>query len=223
MRTFIPVRIELYRMGVGGAARIVIRSICSLIGGIIPFFMMSSYLYPSLPPSISSALPSTAALGPLNSVQALLGNQMSSVIAGPLSSLGPIIHILPFAAAGGSSIVIWMVLQQVLGKVSALTHSSSSPKTNPADVMRNMGMNMSSFSLQSNSNVPQKLPDDITKVQFMILKSFQQGYKKPKEIEKILSIDKKEIENEITILKTNGYATKDNKLTSKGLEVLTQG
>ena len=55
----------------------------------------------------------------------------------------------------------------------------------------------------------------------MFLKSIQQGNKKSKEIEKMLSMDKKEIEKEIPVLKTNGYITKDNKLTSKGLEVLT--
>jgi len=221
MENFIIVQMELERMGVGRAARVVIRSVCSIIGAIIPFFMMSSYLSPSLPTSLSSSLPSSPTFDPLGSVQALFGSQISSTLTGPLSSLGPLTHLLPFAAAGGSGIIVWMIVQQVLGRVQSLAYSSSGPKTNPADIMKNMGMNMP-WSTQSNANVPpQKLPDDITNVQFMILKSIQQGYKKSKEIEKMLSLDKKEIEKETVVLKTNGYLTNDNKLTSKGLEVLT--
>jgi len=115
-----------------------------------------------------------------------------------------------------------MIIQQVLGKVESLTYSSSIPKSNPADMMKNFGMNMPSFSTQSNTNTPvPKLPDDITKVQYTILKSFQQGYKKSKDMEKQLFMDKKEIEKEISVLKTNSYVTKDNKLTSKAVELLS--
>src|SRR5207245_8548703 len=220
MENFIIVQMRLERMGVGRAARVVIRSVCSIIGAIIPFFMMSSYLSPSLPTSLSSSLPSSPTLDPLRSVQALFGSQISSTLTGPLSSLGPLTHFLPFAAAGGSRIIVWMIVQQVLVRVQSLAYSSSIPKTNPADIMKNMGMNMPQLT-QHNTVPPQKLPDDITNVQFMILKSIQQGYKKSKEIEKMLSLDKKEIEKETAVLKTNGYLTNNNKLTSKGLEVLT--
>ena len=72
MENFIIVQMRLERMGVGRAARVVIRSVCSIIGAIIPFFMMSSYLSPSLPPSLSSSLPSSPTFDPLGSVQALL-------------------------------------------------------------------------------------------------------------------------------------------------------
>ena len=205
-------------MGVGRAARIVIRLVCSIIGAIIPFFMMSNYLYSSLPSSVTSSLPSS--MGPISTAQAFFSSEISSTLTGPLSSLGPITHLLPFAAAGGSGIIVSMIVNQVLGRVQSLANSGST-QTNPADIMKKMGMNMSQFT-QNNANIPpQKLPDDITSVQFMILKSIQQGNKKSKEIEKMLSMDKKEIEKEIPVLKTNGYITKDNKLTSKGLEVLT--
>ncbi len=77
--------------------------------------------------------------------------------------------------------------------------------------------------MQPPSTMPEKLPADITKVQYMILKTFQQDYRNPKDIEKQLSMDRKEIENETVALKNNGYLTKDNKLASKGLEILSQG
>src|SRR2546427_11557181 len=114
-----------------------------------------------------------------------------------------------------------MFVQEFLDCVNSLDSSNRCPITNTADIMKNMRMTIP-WSAQFNANVrPQKLPHDITNVQFMILKSIQQGYKKSKKIEKMLSLDKKEIEKETAVLKTNGYLTNDNKLTSKGLEVLT--
>jgi hypothetical protein len=67
----------------------------------------------------------------------------------------------------------------------------------------------------------EKLPDDITRIQHMILKLFQQGHNKSKDMAKQLVMDKKEIEKEIDALKTNAYLTKNNKLTSKAVEMLS--
>ena len=216
------VHIRLERMGVSRAARVAIRSICSVIGAIIPFFMMSSYLSPSLPPSLSSSLPSSPTFDPLGSVQALFGSQISSTLTGPLSSLGPLTHFLPFAAAGGSGIIVWTIVQQVLGRVQSLAYSSSAPKTNPADMMKSFGMNLPSGNSQfpSAGNIPEKLPSDMTKTQYMILRSFQQGHKKSKDIAKQNNMENKDVEKEIDVLKSNGYVTKNNKLTSKAVELL---
>jgi DNA-binding MarR family transcriptional regulator len=67
----------------------------------------------------------------------------------------------------------------------------------------------------------EKIPQDLTKGQYTILKIRRQGYGKPKDIAKYLSMDKREVEKEIDVLKGHGYLTKDGKLTSKGLESLS--
>jgi len=204
------------------SVRRVVGAACSLIGGIIPFFMMSSYLYPGSTSSLSTSLPLSPNLDPTSLVQSLISGSIPPSFTGAFSSLGSIANILPFAVAGGSSMVIWMIVQQVLGRAQSFTSSNSIQSSNPADLMKNFGMNIPSFSTQSNLNVPTpKLPDDITKAQFTILKSFQQGYKKSKDMEKILFMDKKDIEKEISALKTNDYVTKNNKLTSKAMELLS--
>ena len=199
-------------MGLGGVARGIIRAASSIIGAIIPFSMMSSYMYPGY------------SFGSLSAFKNIIPNQVTTVAnqltsSGPLASLGPISHLFPFAAAGGGALVVWMVLSQVLGRIQSMTYSHSAPRTNPSDVIKNFGINVPYY--QSQNTIPEKLPDDITKVQYTILRSFQQGYKKPKNIEKMLSVDKKEIEKEIVALKSNGYLSEKNKLTSKGLDVLT--
>ena len=67
---------------------------------------------------------------------------------------------------------------------------------------------------------PTVLPADITRSQFVVLRSYRQGYKKPKDIGRSLSMDKNEVEKESDALRTNGYLTGDNKLTSKAMELL---
>lgn len=47
------------------------------------------------------------------------------------------------------------------------------------------------------------------------------GSRKPKDVAKILSMDKKAVENETNIRRGNGYLTKDNRLTTKGLNILS--
>lgn len=72
----------------------------------------------------------------------------------------------------------------------------------------------------SQSGFPEALPADLTKSQYVILRSYRQGYKNSKEISKSLSMDKKEVETQTSSLVRNGYLTKDNKLTAKGLDLL---
>lgn len=71
--------------------------------------------------------------------------------------------------------------------------------------------------------VPSVLPADLTRLQFMILQSSHKGISKPKDIEKITSLDRNEIEKEIVVLKKNGFLTEKGKLTSKGLDMVSRG
>jgi predicted transcriptional regulator len=68
---------------------------------------------------------------------------------------------------------------------------------------------------------PANLPKDMTRSQYLILTKYQQGFGKPKNVAKSLSMDKKHVEKETDVLRTNGYLTGKNKLTSKGLEALS--
>lgn len=62
---------------------------------------------------------------------------------------------------------------------------------------------------------------EITKTQFMILHACYKGIKKPRDIERYLSLDEKEVVKELNTLKAKGYLTERGKLTSKGLEMVT--
>ena len=65
------------------------------------------------------------------------------------------------------------------------------------------------------------LPQDVTNSQYTILSTYRNGQRKPKNVAKTLSMDKKSVETETNILRQNGYLTKDNKLTSKALNTLS--
>lgn len=67
---------------------------------------------------------------------------------------------------------------------------------------------------------PMNLPNDITRSQFLVLTKYQQGFRKPKDIAKHFSMDKKQVEKETSVLRTNDYLTEKNKLTTKALETL---
>ena len=192
----------------------IIRAVLSLATGAISLFTMSSFLTPA-GISPTGAMPSFI---PFQSLFGSLGSQATDSV----SSVLPIGRYLPLLAGGGSGFIVWMILSKILGKVQSLTYSSSAPKVNPADMMKSFGMNLSSSNLQSPSagNIPEKLPSDLTKVQYMILKSFQQGYKNSKDIAKQNNMEKKDVEKEIDVLKSNSYVTKNNKLTSKAVELL---
>src|SRR6267143_71101 len=192
----------------------IIRAVLSLATGAISLFTMSSFLTPA-GISPTGAMPSFI---PFQSLFGSLGSQATDSV----SSVLPIGRYLPLLAGGGSGFIVWMIISKVLGKVQSLTYSSSS-KVNPADMMKSFGMNLPSGNSQfpSAGNIPEKLPSDITKIQYMILRSFQQGYKKSKEIAKQNNMENKDVEKEIDVLKSNGYVTKNNKLASKAVELLS--
>ena len=191
----------------------ILRAVLSLATGAISLFTMSSFLTPA------GILP-TGAMQSFIPFQSLFGS-ISGQATDSISSILPIGRYLPLLAGGGSGFFVWMILSKILGKVQSMTNSSSA-KINPADMMKSFGMNLPS-NLQSPSigSIPEKLPSDITKIQYMVLKSFQQGYNKSKDIAKQNNMENKDMEKEIDTLKSNGYVTKNNKLTSKAVELLS--
>jgi DNA-binding MarR family transcriptional regulator len=76
------------------------------------------------------------------------------------------------------------------------------------------------FSGMQQGNIPESVPEGLSKTQFVILRQLKAGVKNPKEIGKRLSMDKKDIESQIDDLKAKGYVTKDNKLTTKSMDIL---
>ena len=99
----------------------------------------------------------------------------------------------------------------------------STPKMkgmNPEEIMRSMQSSMPWMAGRVAASVPITLPSDLTKSQFLVLKTCRQGHSKSKDLAKTLSMDKKEVEKEIFTLQTNGYLTKSNKLTSKALGII---
>ena len=70
------------------------------------------------------------------------------------------------------------------------------------------------------AGIPATLPVDITRPQFIVLRCYRQGMKNSGDIGKFLSMDSAAIETETSSLTSNGYLTKDRKLTTKALDVL---
>jgi len=93
---------------------------------------------------------------------------------------------------------------------------------NMSQMMRQVQNMMSAgMGMQSGNTDPLNLPSDMTRAQFLILTKYQQGFAKPMEIARHLSMDKRQVEKETNALRSNGYLSEKNKLTSKGLETLS--
>jgi len=193
---------------------IAIRIISTILGGIVPLITLSGFLSPeqSAPfGSISSFIP----------FQSILSSN---------AILSPYAQYLPFLAGGGGALGIWFIVSQAMGGIGSLTTSSLS-RMDGAGVMGNSSFNdlekrmkstFDSIATNSGKMTPDKpLPADINKVQFKILSSFYSGSKKPKEVADRLSMDKRAVEKETMALMNSGYITKKNRLTSKGLELLS--
>ena len=172
----------------------IIRAIISIAVGIIPLIYLAGYLQPLGFPSPYPGL--------------LSGNSTSTGSFGLPSGSGAIV---PFGAFGITGLIIWSILSQI-GSVAS--SGMSAPKLNLPNFANFPFMGPQSL------GIPQDLPKDITKTQYLILKAYRQGSKKSKDIAKSLSLDKKDVDSQTNALKTNGYLTKDNKMTIKGLELL---
>ena len=183
--------------------RVLVRLIVSTIGALVPLLFFSG-----------------SSLSPLGGIAPNLFGSDSSAITSLLgtTSVSPLV---PFGAAGLTGIVVWMFLQRILQQVQMATYSTPKMKGfNPEEIMKSMQSNMPWMTGQTVAAIPQTLPADLTTSQFLVLKTCRQGHSKPKELAKALSMDKKEVEKEIFSLRTNGYITKSNKLTSKALGFL---
>ena len=184
--------------------RAITRVIISLVGAVIPLLFLSGSYSP-----LGSYLPNL-----LN----LFGNQ---------SSLGSLLGIqgtpaLPIGAAGITGFATYSIIQRALTTAQAATYSR--PKTNMdmSQMMKhvqNMMPNM--MGMPRAGAGPVNLPSDMTRSQYLILAKYQQGFGKPKDVAKSLSMDKKQVEKETDSLKVSGYLTGKNKLTTKAVEVLS--
>jgi hypothetical protein len=61
----------------------------------------------------------------------------------------------------------------------------------------------------------------MTASQYTILSTYRGGHRKPKDIAKILPLEKRSVEVETDTLRKNGYLTRGNLLTTKGLNALS--
>src|SRR2546425_6170591 len=126
---------------------------------------------------------------------------------------------LPMGAAGLTGFATYSVLQRVLSTAQAATYSR--PSMDTSQMIRQVQNMMPGMGTQTGNQGPLNLPGDMTRAQFLILTKYQQGFAKPKDIAKHLSMDKRQVEKETNALKSNGYLSEKNKLTSKGLETLS--
>lgn len=100
---------------------------------------------------------------------------------------------------------------------SAATMPSPDEMMSRLNLPNMMGM-MAGMCAQA--SLPATLPPDISKSQFIVLRCYRQGLKNSGDISRALSMDAGAVESETTSLTSNGYLTKDRRLTTKGLEVL---
>jgi len=185
-------------MGVG---RSFTRIVVSLVGALVPLLFLSGSYSP-----VGSYLPNV--LGKESALYRSLQSGIGTSIP---------IGVLPFGTAGITGVVLYQVVQRVLGSIHAATYSS--PKIDPSQILRSMQWKMPWMNPQT--SVAPSLPQDITASQYTILSTYRGGHRKPKNVAKILSMDKRSVEAETDTLRKNGYLTKDNLLTTKGLNTLS--
>ncbi len=186
-------------MGLGRAA---VNIVISIVGALVPLLFLSGSFSP-----FGAYMPNIFGNG------SQLGNML-----GVSSQSG--MEILPFGAAGITGLVLYTALQKILGVAQQATYSMSTSQPDPTQMMRSMQNQMPWAMGAQGTGVPKNLPADITKSQFAILQKYSEGQKNPKNVAKLLSMDKHEVEKETETLRANGYLSKGNKLTSKGMEVL---
>ena len=194
-----------------GVASRIVRSIISIVIGIIPLLYLGGYLSFLY----HFGIPSPTSL--LNQ-----GGSSSSSSSSPLSGL---YGILPYGGFSVTALIVYSLLSRVGGSIS----SAVAPRPQSGTMMspNNFGQNpyaydpsmrQKSGQIQPNE-VREKLPEDMTGSQYVILKQFE-NLRKPKDVAKVLSMDRKEVEKETDTLIAKGYLSKNKKLTSKALDLL---
>jgi hypothetical protein len=183
-----------------------LRIVYSLAISILPLLYLGGYLsfIPGLPPPTSLL----SAFGVTNP------SGFFDVAGGGANTL------VPVGTMGLSGLIAFQLLSRVGSSVSSAAMMARMPS--PDDMMKRMNFpNFMGGMAGGQAGVPQTLPADITKPQYLVLQSYRRGFKNPKEVSKSLSMDKGEVEKITSVLVVNGYLTKGRKLTSKAMEILT--
>ena len=194
-------------MGVGRTA---VRIGVSIVGALIPLLFLSGSFSP-----FGSYLPN------LFGSQSALGDIFSSFTGGESNSA--LSAFLPLGTAGITGIFTFSILQRVLGAVERAANST--PSINPDKMLDKMfsSMQIPGMPLMgAQQDLPATLPPDLTRAQFLVLRSIRSGNQKSGNVAKAMSMDKTAVQSEMNTLRSNGYITKDNGLTSKAMEVLGQ-
>jgi hypothetical protein len=192
------------------------RIIVSVGISILPLLYFAGYL------SFIPGLPSPASLfgGGLGGTTSGTGGSSTSPFSslfGVGTGLG---SLTPFGAFGASGLIIFTILSRVGSSVSSAVNRPSMPKFKSMPGFAN-AMPMFGGGGQFGGDIPESLPLDITKSQYIILRMFRSGQKKTGDIAKSLSMEKRDVEGGIITLRNNGYLSSNNKLTTKGLNVLS--
>jgi hypothetical protein len=186
-----------------GVMRTSVRILISLIGAVLPLLFLSGSYSPLN--SLLQNLPNF--LGKDSTLYTSLQNSFGTALP---------VGVLPFGTAGITGVAVYSVLQRVMGSLKMATYSQ--PKIDTSQMLRSLQGQMN-FANMRQISMPD-LPKDMSKAQYLILSSYRQGQKNPKNIAKMLSMDKKSVVEQTRMLQTNGYLTRNNKLTTKGLENL---
>ena len=156
----------------------------------------------------------------------LFGSEFSNFF-GTATVTGSVTNFVPSAYAslipgGTSGLVIYSILSRIGGTTRAMM-APGPTSSSPEEMMHMMnipqmmsGMNM----MQGMANIPESLPADITRSQFIVLGCYRQGMGNSKVISKNLSMEEKDVESATSALASNGYLSKDSKLTSKAMDLL---
>jgi hypothetical protein len=186
----------------------IVRAVVSLGIGIVPLLYLGGYLSFLY----QFGIPTPASLFNLSGVS-------GGFNAGLLPYSG--YNILPFGAFGATGFIAYSIFSRTGSTISSAV--ASRPNFNYMGGQMSPDRFLNQFHPGGfNVGMPEKkLPEDITVSQFVILKQTRFGNSKPKSIAKSLSMDKKDVENQIGVLKSNGYLTTNLKLTTKGMDLLS--
>ena len=130
--------------------RPLIRIIVSIVGAVIPLLFLSGSYSPLGSSVLGSYLPN------------VLGNQ-SALYSSLQNSIGVSlpVGVLPFGAAGGTGLIVYSVVQRVLGGITRATYSA--PRIDPSQMMRSIQGAMPWMSAVGAA--PRSLPQDMNMAQ----------------------------------------------------------
>jgi hypothetical protein len=188
----------------------VVRALVSVVISVLTILFFYGYLAPL-------GLSPTLIFGP--NFSNIFG---SSTTTGTLTSFVPNAYA-SFLPGGAAGLIAYTVLRKMGGVTSAAMAPSMS---SPDEMMKKMNMDgiMNRMSMMGGAmgpmGAPTALPADITRSQFVVLRGYRQGMKNSSQIADTLSMNKADVDSETSALVTNGYLTKDLKLSSKAMDVL---